>query len=93
MEIKNNEISRQFELNTETEKITIEYSLQEKKLFLTRINSIDEKNTDLVEYILKDIMKLAEEKRWRVVPTKPNISLFFKKNPGYKELLAPGIRI
>lgn len=93
MEIKNNEISRQFELNTETEKITVEYSIQEKKLFLTRINCTHEQNQELVDYMLKDIMKLAEEKRWRVVPTKPNISQFFKKNPVYKELLAPGIRV
>jgi hypothetical protein len=92
MEIKNNEISRQFELNTEKEKITVEYSIQEKKLFLTRINCTHE-NKDLVEYLMKDIMRLVEEKRWRVVPTKPDISIFFKNNPSYKEFLAPGIRI
>nr|WP_317134290.1 N-acetyltransferase [Flavobacterium agricola] len=84
MEIKNNEISRQFELKTETEKISVEYSFQEKKLFLTRINCINEDNKDLVEYLLKDIMRVVEEKRWRVVPTKPDISLFFKKIRGTK---------
>jgi len=93
MEIKNNEISRQFELNTETEKISIEYSIQEKKIFLTKLNGSNENNEALIDYMLKDIMKLAEEKRWRIVPTKTNISIFFKKNPIYKELLAPGIKI
>ena len=95
MEIKNNEFSRQFETTVEGKTISVEYSLQERKLFLTRVNipegtEIDE---DTISEFIKGILELAEEKRYRVVPTHPKIAAFFKKNPKYKEMLPPGIRI
>ena len=36
MEIKDNELLRQFEIITETGLVAIEYSIQERKLFLTK---------------------------------------------------------
>ena len=36
MEIKDNELLRQFEIITETGLVAIEYSVQERKLFLTK---------------------------------------------------------
>jgi hypothetical protein len=33
------------------------------------------------------------EKKFRIMPIHPKIVLFIKKNPEYKELLPPGIRI
>nr|WP_317631157.1 N-acetyltransferase [uncultured Flavobacterium sp.] len=93
IDVKNNELLRQFELKTESNNVTVEYSFQEKKLFLTRLSSSENTTPEIVEEVLKKIMEVAEDNRWRVVPTKPNISQFFKKNPSYKELLAPGIRI
>jgi hypothetical protein len=38
-------------------------------------------------------METAIEKRLKVVPILPKIVTFFKKNPTYKELLPPGIRL
>jgi hypothetical protein len=38
-------------------------------------------------------MEINIEKKLRVVPIHPKIVAFFKKNPKYKELLPPGIRI
>lgn len=95
MEIKNNEFSRQFETTVEGKTISVEYSLQERKLFLTRVNipegmEIDE---ETISEFIKGILEFAEEKRYRVVPTHPKIAAFFKKNPKYKEMLPPGIRI
>ena len=39
MEIKDNTFSRQFETFVDDKLITLEYSFQEKKIFLTRLNT------------------------------------------------------
>ena len=95
MEIKDNEFSRQFEATVNGKMITVEYSSQERKFFLTKINIPEdmEYDDDEVSDFLKEILAIAEEKRLRVVPTHPKIAAFFKKNPQYKEMLPPGIRI
>jgi ribosomal protein L25 (general stress protein Ctc) len=41
MEIKDNTFSRQFETFVDSKLISVEYSFQEKKIFLTRINVPD----------------------------------------------------
>lgn len=95
MEIKDNEFSRQFETVTDGKTMSVEYSIQERKLFLTRVNIPEglEADEETVSEFIKEILALAEEKRFRVVPTHPKIAAFFKKNPKYKEMLPPGIRI
>ncbi|MDR2221281.1 MAG: N-acetyltransferase [Flavobacteriaceae bacterium] len=93
MEIKNNELLRQFELETEQGLLSVEYSLQERKIFLTKWNGNEEENQDQGADFLKAILSFVEEKRLRVVPTHPKIVSFFRKNPVYKHLLPPGIRI
>ncbi|MEO8515601.1 MAG: N-acetyltransferase [Flavobacterium sp.] len=94
MEIKDNTFSRQFETSINGHMISLEYSFQEKKIFLTRLNVPE--NFDDEEFIsdlLKNIMAIAIERKLKVVPILPKIATFFKKNPVYKELLPPGIRI
>jgi hypothetical protein len=94
MEIKDNTFSRQFETFVDDKLITLEYSFQEKKIFLTRLNTPE--NFDDEEFIsdfLKNIMAIALERKLKVVPILPKIVVFFKKNPIYKELLPPGIRL
>lgn len=94
MEIKDNTFSRQFETSVNGSMISVEYSFQEKKIFLTRLNVPE--NFDDEEFIsdlLKNIMAIAIERKLKVVPILPKIVIFFKKNPVYKELLPPGIRI
>lgn len=95
MEIKDNEFSRQFETPFEDKIITVEYSIQERKLFLTKVNVPEgtEVEEETLSEFLKGILEIAEEKRLRVVPTHPKITSFFRKNPKYKEMLPPGIRI
>ncbi|UUC45521.1 N-acetyltransferase [Flavobacterium cerinum] len=93
MEIKDNELLRQFENQTENGLLTVEYSLQDRKLFLTKLNHSEKEAPETIDAFLKAIMSNAEEKRFRVVPTHPKITSFFRKNPVYKELLPPGIKI
>lgn len=94
MEIKDNTFARQFETIIASNIISVEYSFQEKKIFLTRINVpegfFDE---DFINDFLKNIMEIAYERKLKVVPILPKIALFFRKNTTYKDLLPPGIII
>jgi len=94
MDIRDNTFSRQFEIQAERGTISVEYSFQEKKIFLTRINVPDGFNDDeLINDFLKNIMQIAIERKLKVVPILPKIAAFFRKNAVYKELLPPGIKI
>ncbi len=93
MEFKNNELLRQFECKCGDNHIIIEYSIQERKLFLTKLNPNGCQDEAVISNFIKSILDLAEEKRLRIVPVNSNIVTFFKKNPSYRELLAAGIKI
>ena len=94
IEIKDNTFARQFETITKNGLVTVEYSFQEKKIFLTKINVPDLfEDEEFISNLLKEIMAIAIERKLKVVPILPKIVLFFKKNPIYKELLPPGIRL
>jgi predicted GNAT family acetyltransferase len=94
MEIRDNTFSRQFETVTDGKTISVEYSFQERKIFLTRINTPENfDNEELISDLLKNILEIATERKLKVVPVFPKIAAFFRKNPVYKELLPPGIKI
>ena len=94
MEIKDNTFARQFETTVEEGLVSVEYSFQEKKIFLTKINVPDSYiDEEFISNFLKSIMEIAIERKFKVVPILPKIVVFFKKNPIYKELLPPGIRL
>lgn len=94
MEIKDNTFARQFETTVEEGLLSVEYSFQEKKIFLTKINTPEAfENEIILSQFLSEIMAYAIEKKLKVVPILPKIVAFFKKNPVYKELLPPGIRL
>ena len=94
IEIKDNTFARQFETITKKGLVTVEYSFQEKKIFLTKINVPDLFDDEIfISNLLKTIMSIAIERKLKVVPILPKIVVFFKKNPVYKELLPPGIRL
>jgi len=94
MEIKDNTFSRQFETFVDGKLISLEYSFQEKKIFLTRLNVPENfDNEEFITDFLKNIMAIAVERKLKVVPILPKIAAFFRKNPVYKELLPPGIKI
>ncbi len=94
MEIKDNTFSRQFETLVDGKLISVEYSFQEKKIFLTRINTFDGFNDEeFINELLKNIMQIAYDRKLKVVPILPKIALFFRKNTLYRDLLPPGIKI
>jgi len=94
MEIKDNTFARQFETTVDEGLVSVEYSFQEKKIFLTKINVPETfEDEEFISNFLKNIMEIAIERKLKVVPILPKIVVFFKKNPVYKELLPPGIRL
>ncbi len=94
MEIRDNTFLRQFEASDDGKLISVEYSFQEKKIFLTKIIAPENyENEEFINDFLKAILENAAERKFRVVPILPKIAAFFRKNPIYKELLPPGIKI
>ncbi len=94
IDIKDNTFARQFEATTNQGLVSVEYSFQEKKIFLTKIHVPESFDDEIfISNLLKNIMSIAIERKLKVVPILPKIATFFKKNPVYKELLPPGIRL
>ena len=94
IEIKDNTFARQFETTVNEGLISVEYSFQEKKIFLTKINTPDTfGDEEFINELLKTIMNIAYERKLKVVPILPKIALFFRKNTIYRDLLPPGIKI
>jgi hypothetical protein len=74
--------------------ISVEYSFQEKKIFLTRLNIYDGfDNEEFITDLLKNIMEIAYERKLKVVPILPKIAAFMRKHTTYRDLLPPGIKI
>jgi len=94
VEIKDNSFLRQFETSVEGHLAKIEYSSQERKVFLTKL-VIPEAITkvEFKEDFIKSVLNHIQEKNLRVVPTSPQIAGFLRKNRQYKEMLPVGIRI
>lgn len=93
--ITNNEFLRQFEAVIQDELITVEYSQQERKIFLTKLRMPDPlKDEGYLELFLEKLLGQIKEGTDRVVPTSPEIATFIRKNRRkYKDLLPVGINI
>lgn len=92
--IKDNSFLRQFETRVDGHLAKIEYSSQERKVFLTKL-VIPEEITQkgFKEDFIRGVLHLIQEQNLRVVPTSPQIAGFLRKNRQYKEMLPVGIRI
>lgn len=91
--ITDNEFLRQFETRINDELATIEYSQQERKIFLTKL-SMPENTEDRQEDFIKAVLAEIKERNTRVVPTSPEIAGFMRRNRRkYKDLLPVGINI
>ena len=90
----NNEFLRQFEVKIEDNLARIEYSEQERKIFLTKLH-IPKKieNKELEEAFIIKVLEFISEKNLRVVPTSPKIARFLIINRRYKRLLPVGIKL
>jgi hypothetical protein len=93
MEIKDNELLRQFEIITPTGLVAIEYSIQERKLFLTKFCANTNEDEELHNEFIIKVLGIAEERKLKVVPTSAKFTSFFRKNRRYRELLPPGLMI
>lgn len=93
MEIKNNELLRQYETQVENGTLIVEYALQERKVFLTKLHIADNTPDDITNQFIEVILQDAQAKKFKVVPTHPRIAQHFRKNPSFKELLPPGIKL
>lgn len=92
--ITNNEFLRQFETFIEGELVTVEYSQQERKIFLTKITMPEEFKENYLEPFLAILLGKIKEGPDRVVPTSPEIAKFMRKNRRkYKDMLPVGINI
>jgi len=93
-ELVDNDFLRQFEFKIEDKLAIIEYSLQDRKIFLTKL-VIPENITseDFENDFLTIVFQNIEERNISVVPTSPEIVKFMKRNRRYKKMLPVGIRI
>jgi hypothetical protein len=91
--ITDNEFLRQFETRFNDELATIEYSQQERKIFLTKLK-MPEGSEDRQEDFIIAVLAEIKERDTRVVPTSPEIAGFIRRNRRkYKDLLPVGINI
>ena len=93
-ELIDNDFLRQFELKVEGQLAKIEYSLQDRKIFLTKLIVPDTiSDASFTEEFLKMVMRNIQERNISVVPTSPEIAKFIRRNRRYKSMLPVGIRI
>ncbi|WP_435133291.1 GNAT family N-acetyltransferase [Formosa sp. A9] len=93
-EVIDNDFLRQFEYKVNDEIAKIEYSLQERKIFLTKLIVPEVLNSeDFKTNFLTAVFDIVEERNLSVVPTSPDIAKFIRKNRQYKSLLPIGVRI
>lgn len=89
-----NDFLRQFELRIDDELAKIEYSLQDRKIFLTKIEiptSVEDDSFE--EEFLTMVFDSIKERNISVVPTSPQIAKFVRRHHQYKHMLPVGIRI
>ncbi len=92
--IKDNSFLRQFEVRVEGHLAKIEYSSQERKIFLTKLVIPEAIGREgFREDFIRAVLNHIQEQNLRVVPTSPQIAGFLRKNRQYKEMLPVGIRI
>lgn len=93
-ELIDNDFLRQFELKIDNHLAKIEYSLQERKIFLTKLIIPEEINNEsFTKSFLASVFEHIEERNLSVVPTSPEIAKFVRGNRKYKRMLPVGLRI
>ncbi|WP_412985870.1 GNAT family N-acetyltransferase [Pontimicrobium sp. IMCC45349] len=93
-ELIDNTFLRQFELKVDDKLAKIEYSLQDRKIFLTKLIVPESVESDeFTEDFLKIVLENIQERNISVVPTSPPIAKFIRRNRRYKAMLPVGVRI
>ncbi|ANH61398.1 MULTISPECIES: hypothetical protein [Dokdonia] len=93
IELTDNEFLRQFETTFDGKLAKMEYSLQERKIFLTKIFMPEGTEDHMNEFIIA-VFKEVADREINLVPTSPEIAKFMRSNRRkYKKLLPVGINI
>jgi predicted GNAT family acetyltransferase len=93
-ELIDNDFLRQFEIKIDNHLAKIEYSLQERKIFLTKLIIPEEINAEgFSKEFLSAVFEQIEERNLSVMPTCPEIAKFVRSNRKYKRMLPVGVRI
>lgn len=95
LSISDNKFLRQFECEIDGELVKIEYSQQDRKIFLTKLEMSENlKEKGYLEPFIEKVLETIKEREIRVMPTSPVIAKFMRKNRRkYKDLLPVGINI
>ena len=89
-----NTFLRQYELKIGADLATLEYSQQERKIFLTKLNIPEVLMSDsFLEGFIKVVLENIIEKEISVVPTSQPVAKFIRRNRRYRKMLPVGIRI
>ena len=92
--INDNLFLRQFEVKIEDDLAIIEYALQDRKIFLTKlIIPLSNKDENFEDTFIREVFEIIREKNIRIMPTSPQVRKFIKKNKEFKELLPIGVRL
>jgi predicted GNAT family acetyltransferase len=93
-ELIDNDFLRQFEIKIDDHLAKIEYSLQERKIFLTKLIIPEEiKDEGFKKEFLSAVFEQINERNLSIVPTSPEIAKFVRSNRKYKRMLPVGLRI
>ncbi|MFV0540768.1 MAG: GNAT family N-acetyltransferase [Aestuariibaculum sp.] len=93
-DLVDNDFLRQFEIKVDGHLAKIEYSLQERKIFLTKLVIPESINNDSFrKAFLTAVFSKIENCNLSVVPTSPEIAKFVRGNRKYKRMLPVGVRI
>ena len=91
-ELIDNNFLRQFEIKIDNHLAKIEYSLQDRKIFLTKF-IVPQEIEDFSNDFLVAVFEQIQERNLSVVPTSPEIAKFVRSNRKYKRMLPVGVRI
>ncbi|WP_136481877.1 N-acetyltransferase [Cognatitamlana onchidii] len=93
-ELVDNDFLRQYEIKVDDQLAKIEYSLQERKIFLTKLIIPENVNDEgFKKEFLSMVFEEIGERNLSVVPTSPEIAKFVRSNRKYKRMLPVGVRI
>ena len=93
LDINDNNFLRQFEVNIGGQLAKVEYALQERKIFLTKIILPENTSDEFKEEFLVQIFEIIKVRKLRMMPTSSEIKKFLKSNKEYMDLLPIGVRL
>jgi GCN5-related N-acetyl-transferase len=93
-ELIDNDFLRQFEIKIDDHLAKIEYSLQDRKIFLTKLVIPEAiKDEEFKKNFLCAVFEQIDERNLSLVPTSPEIAKFVRSNRKYKRMLPVGVII